>query len=323
MATLAPERQTELVFDLNVSPKMLGGLAIDAAQNFPGEHPRLTGAMLGLALGWAKGAAVVHAQDGTASSGDPVSAVKEHVGPYVALGIAAGSGLLAGIGNGMRVFAQERATIDRMGHNVDEQTSGINEYSKMGPQEFIQEYAMKAMQQGKQPDQADAAEYAAQQIQSRPQEIEKMLRELQQTKIAILKRKASLPIVVAGEAGQALLGVTGTVAMVYYTIRGMMEDLGKYGDDVLLKTLLVDGGVGALLPVFAMVRDIVEVESASGGRGARTQGALRHLQAVGMAPKEQKKARPKLEVGGSVPKSEKATAGGNGSKPKFKVRMKQ
>lgn len=323
MATSTLERQTELAFDLGVSPQVLAGLAVDAARNFPREHPRLTGAMFGLALGWAKGAVAVHAQEGGVPTPDPVTAVKEHVGPYVALGVAAGSGLLAGIGNGMRVLSQERATIDRMEHGVDEQTAGINEYSKMGLQEFIQEYAMKAMQQGLESNQKDAAEYVAQQMKIRPQEIEKMLRELQQTKNSILKRKASLPVVVAGEAGQALLGVTGAVTMVYYTARGMLEDLGTYGDDVLLKTLLIDGATGALLPVFAMVRDIVEVESAPGGRGARTQRALRRLQAVGMAPKEQKKARPKLEVGGAAPKAETVAEGGNGSKPKFKINVRR
>lgn len=303
---------------------MLGGLAIDAARNFPREHPRLTGAMLGLALGLAKGGAAVHAQEGGTSDLDPVSAVKDHVGPYVALGIGAGSGLLAGIGNGMRVFSQERATIDRMEHGVDEQTAGINEYSKMGPRDFMEEYAMKAIKLGQHEyTQEEAVQYAAEQMQIRPQEIEKMLKELQQKKNAILKRKASMPVVVAGEAGQALLGVTGAVTMVYYTARGMLEDLGTYGDDLLLKTLLIDGAAGALLPVFAMVRDIVEVESASGGRGARTQGALRRLQEVGMAPKDQKRARPKLEVGGATPKAETVAGGGNGSKPKFKVNVKR
>lgn len=323
MAASTLERQTELAFGLEVSPQVLAGLAVDAARNFPREHPRWTGAMLGLALGWTKGAAAIHAQEGgTPDTVTSVAAVKEHVGPYVALSIAAGSGILAAAGNGFRVWSQERAAIGAMEEEVDKMTSEINTYGRMDPEDFVREYTMKCLKVRRQPDPAEASQYVAEQMKARPDGLGKMLGELKGLKAAILKKKASAPVVAVGEAGQALLGVTGAVTMVYYTARGMLEDFGKYGDDVLFKTLLVDGGVGALLPIAAMVRDIWEVESSSGGRGARTQGALKHLQASGIAPKPEKRARPKLEIGG-VQIVENSAAGGNGSKPKFKVKVKQ
>lgn len=278
-----PESAIPLPLDGLFSQNKFSILPAGKALDFVWDHRgHVAGALLTAGIGLAS-------SFGTAAAfeGNPNQHLQENVsdGVEMAVGAATIAGIMAAIGNGIRTYHHEKNLIDEREETRDKMILLINSYGKKTGEELQAE------------------------------NLDKMIKELRKAEAVIFKKKAAMWRSVPFETFQALFGVSGAVGVAYYTLNGALEDMGSTANPWLKAGLSVVIAGGIYL-IYTAGENILALEGPSGSIGGRVQGAISTLEKRGLTEKEEKKVRPKLEVGMAPNQS-----GDNGKqKKKFKVK---